>query len=139
MAAPITLSVTAGASAETIFEGLTTEGGLAVFWASDSRAEPVVGSFARFSFPSGSQLELRVDRLDSRRRVVWSPLTDPPAGSHWIETTVIWELRPTERDATGAFLQHGRLPDDPSQLEGYAEAGTPRPCLAKIGSWPAAW
>jgi hypothetical protein len=80
MAAPITLSVTAGASAEMIFEVLTTSGGLAAFWASDSRAEPVVGSFARFGFPSGSQLELRLDRLDSRRHVVWRPLADPPAG-----------------------------------------------------------
>jgi uncharacterized protein YndB with AHSA1/START domain len=135
--------VTVSANAETIFEALTTSGGLASFWTSDSRAEPVVGSVARFGFPSGSRLELRVDELDPARRVAWTFLNDILRGPHWTGTTVTWDLRHTDGGATEILFQQGTWPNDLPQtalagltyawaqilraLKGYAETGTPQP------------
>jgi uncharacterized protein YndB with AHSA1/START domain len=146
MACPITLATPVGASPEEIFAALTESGGLASFWTSDSKAEPVVGSIARFGFPSGSRLELRVDELDPGRRIVWTLLNDVLRGPHWTGTTVTWDLRTTDSGATEVLFQQGNWPEDLPQtelagltyawaqvlraLKGYAETGTPQPHFA---------
>lgn len=146
MAAPITLATSVNASSEKVFEALTESAGLASFWTSDSQAEPVVGSVARFGFPSGSRLELRVDELDSGRRVVWTLLNDVLRGPHWTGTTVTWDLRAAASGATEVLFQQGNWPKDLPQtelagltyawaqvlrtLKGYTETGTPQPHFA---------
>jgi uncharacterized protein YndB with AHSA1/START domain len=155
MATPIILSTTIVASPERIFDALTMSAGLTSFWTNDSRAEPVVGSVARFRFPSGSRLAARVDELKHGRRVVWSPLTDPPGGPHWTGTTVNWELTQMNGGATEVLVEQGAWPDDLPQsalwglvrtwvqvllaLKGYVETGTPQPYFAGEARWPAVW
>lgn len=143
MAAVIALSTPVNANPNQLFEALTESAGLAAFWTGDSHAEPVVGSVARFGFPSGSWLELRVDTLDPGRRVAWTLLNDVVMGPHWTGTTVTWDLRPTVSGATEVHFQHDNWPDDlpPSALarltynwaqvlralKAYAETGKPQP------------
>jgi uncharacterized protein YndB with AHSA1/START domain len=146
MAAPITLLTSVGASPEQIFATLSESAGLASFWTSDSQAEPIVGSIARFGFPSGSRLEVRIDALDPGHRVVWSPLNDLLSGPRWTGTTLTWDLRKRETGSMEVLFQHGNWPEELPQialagfayswaqilraLKGYVETGMPQPYFA---------
>lgn len=146
MAAAIALSTLVDASPEQLFAALTESAGLASFWTSDSEAEPVVGSIARFGFPSGSRVELRIDALDSGRRVEWTLLNDVLKGPHWTGTTVTWDLRNTDSRSTEVLFQQRNWPAEMSQadlagltyawaqilraLKAYVETGTAQPHFA---------
>jgi uncharacterized protein YndB with AHSA1/START domain len=153
MAATITLSVPISASPETVFTTLSESDGLASFWTSDSQAEPNVGSIARFGFPSGSRLELRVEELDADRRIVWTLLNDVLSGPRWAGTTVTWDLRKTDSGATEVLFQQDNWPEATAQIElagrtyawaqvlralkSYAETGRPQPYFAGAARQPA--
>jgi uncharacterized protein YndB with AHSA1/START domain len=153
MAATIILSVPINASPETVFTTLTESDGLASFWTSDSQAEPNVGSIARFGFPSGSRLELRIEELDADRRIVWRLLNDVLSGPRWAGTTVTWDLRKIERGATEVLFQQDNWPEVTAQidlagrtyawaqvlraLKSYAETGRPQPYFAGAARQPA--
>jgi len=67
MAAAIALAAPVKAEPGVLFRALTEKEGLASFWTDDCDAEPVVGSIGRFGFPSGSNVEVRVDELEPGR------------------------------------------------------------------------
>jgi uncharacterized protein YndB with AHSA1/START domain len=143
MAVSIAVCTPISASSDEIFAALTESAGLASFWASDSQAEPVVGSVTRMHLPNGTTITLRVDELDPRRRVVWTPLTNIARGPSWLGTTVTWDLKKTDGGATEALVQQGAWPDDlpPAErglltylwaqvlrsLKAYTETGAPQP------------
>jgi uncharacterized protein YndB with AHSA1/START domain len=147
VAREIALSVPVAASPDVLYEALTGSAGLASFWTSDSRAEPVVGSIGRFGFPSGSRVELRIEELEPGRRVAWTMLNDTLRGPQWTGTAVTWELRPIDQGLTEVLFQQTNWPADMVEepwyrslaavtyawaqtlraLKGYAETGTPQP------------
>jgi len=117
MAAPIALAVSVNAPAERITDALATTEGLASFWTTDSRAEPRIGSVARFGF-GGPELQMRIDQLDPGRRIAWTCLTDfPMPPGHWPAPITQAELAATAY--TWALVL--------TALRGYAETGTPQP------------
>jgi len=143
MAARIALAVSVNAPAERITDALATTEGLASFWTTDSRAEPRIGSVARFGF-GGPELQMRIDQLDPGRRIAWTCLTDfPMPPGHWMGTTVTWDLTQSGNGDVNVLLQHGNWPAPITQAElaataytwalvltalrGYAETGTPQP------------
>ncbi len=144
MPGPMLHAVDIEADAAALFTALTTQAGEAAFWTSDCDVEPVVGSIARFGFPSAPvDLRMRVDELDDDRRVAWACLGDFP---HWAGTTVTWDLAPaaTGRGTTVVFRQDGWGEAYPEMdyasvnytwgrivgaLKAYAETGTPQPFL----------
>src|SRR3989442_13888744 len=75
MAAPLVHQVNIKATAEQIYEAVSTPKGLAAFWTSESQAAPRVGSVATFGFCGPSQ-RMRDDALTPRHRVKWAPHTD---------------------------------------------------------------
>lgn len=139
----IALATHVGASAKTLFKALTESAGLASFWTTDSEAQPVAGSVARFGFPSGSKIELRVDELDPGRRVAWTLLNDVLRGPRWTRTTVRWDLTPIADRLTLVVFHQDGWPQETAQpelagltynwarilqaLKGYAETGRPQP------------
>ncbi|HKA12363.1 MAG TPA: SRPBCC domain-containing protein [Candidatus Dormibacteraeota bacterium] len=143
MASAITLATTVNAAPERIFEALSTSAGLSSFWTGDSRAEPKLGSIAVFGF-GPTRLEMRVDALESGRRVAWTCMNDFPMEPHcWPGTTVAWELTEQQGGQTAVLLEHGGWPDSLEQrgvastaftwarilqaLKDYLESGVPRP------------
>lgn len=144
MAAPIVVSVPIKATADEVFAAITESSGLAAFWIQDSHAEPVIGSVTRMNLPSGSLLQLRVDKLEVGRRVVWTPISEFSRPPSWLGTTVAWDL--TAKGAvTEILLQHGGWPPDLPQtalgqltflwaqvvgsLRTFAESGVPKPII----------
>lgn len=138
MAAPLMHSVTVDAEPEKIYEAISTAGGLASFWTRDSRAEPEVGSIARFGF-GGPELEMRVEELAPGRLVRWSTHSGFPG---WEGTTVTWEIVPSPHGQEVRFCHDGWPAEMPQaelasvnytwgriagRLKKYAETGKPSP------------
>lgn len=139
MAAPLMHSVSIAADADKIYQALSTGTGLASFWTRDSKAEPKVGSIAKFGF-GGPRLELRVDELQSSRLVRWSTHDGFP---QWVGTTITWELGRAEDGGTEVKFSHGGWPAELPQadlasvnytwgrivgrLKKYVETGEPVP------------
>ena len=146
MGEPLNLSTRIDTSPEEVYAALSQSRGLASFWTTDSQAEPVVGSIARFGFPNGSRLEIRVDALEPGRRVVWTPLNNLLTWPPWVGTTITWDLVRTESGSTNVLFEQGYVTDAmPSaeapgiayfgpiwaqilqSLKGYVETDTPQP------------
>ncbi len=83
------------ASAENIFDAITTQQGLSAWWTTDAEAEPKAGSVAVFGFYERTTIfRMAVKELDRGCRVAWDCLGDH---EEWKETQVIFDLRPAER------------------------------------------
>src|SRR5918994_1182158 len=122
MAREILLGSELHADATTIIDALTTKEGLSSFWTSDSVAEPVVGSEARFGFQGAPMpLRMRVDRIEPTE-VAWTCLGDFP---FWEGTTVTWSLSPEEEHGgTRVLLRHAGFPDEQPEWEFASVAST---------------
>ena len=146
MAAPVVVAVPIKASAEKIFGVLTESVGLASFWIEDTQAGEGVGSITKMNLPSGTTLELRVDDLQSARRLVWIPISEFSRPPSWLGTTVTWDLSPMG-EATEVLLQHSGWPAELPQtalaqltflwaqvlasLRAFAESDVPKPVVPK--------
>ena len=142
MAAPLVHQVNVKATPETIYKAISTTEGLGAFWTSESKAEPKVGSIASFGFGGPTQ-RMRVDELVPGKRVKWTGLADFP---NWGETTVSWDISPTETGETSVTFRHANWPETVSQddlgsinytwgliverLKQYAETGKANPVFA---------
>ena len=142
MAAPLVHQVNVKATPETIYKAISTTEGLGAFWTSESKAEPKVGSIASFGFGGPTQ-RMRVDELVPGKRVKWTGLADFP---NWGETTVSWDISPTESGETSVTFRHANWPETVSQddlgsinytwgliverLKQYAETGKANPVFA---------
>lgn len=89
-------------------EAVSTSKGLASFWTSDSSAEPVVGSEARFGFQGAPvPLRFRVEKIGDTS-IDWTCLGDFP---HWEGTTVSWALgNEPEHGGTRVLFRHAGFP-----------------------------
>jgi uncharacterized protein YndB with AHSA1/START domain len=103
MAGPLMHQVNIAAPADRIYEAITTSEGLSSFWVPGSRAEAVKGSVAQFDFGPGAHLEMRVDELETDRRVGWTCLGDFPG---WAGTTIVWELSAADDGFTSVLFKH---------------------------------
>lgn len=90
--------VTIAASPEKIFQALTTQESLKSWWASDTEAEPRVGSIALFGFDKRSVVfKMTVDELVSKKRVRWSCVDGP---DEWKGTKLRFDLESDEEGGT---------------------------------------
>jgi len=142
MAAALVHQVNVKATPETIYRAVSTAAGLAAFWTSESKAEPKVGSIASFGFGGPTQ-RMRVDELTPGKRVKWTGLADFP---NWGDTTLSWDISPTDSGETSVTFRHADWPAAVSQddlgsinytwglvverLKQYAETGKPSPLFA---------
>jgi len=144
MTGPMLHTVDVDRDPQTIYAAITTQAGEAAFWTSDCDVEPVVGSVARFGFPSAPvDLRMRIDALVPGQTVRWSCLGDFP---HWAGTAVTWSLSPAPSGAgTAVAFRHDGWGDDYPEdeyarvnytwgrivgaLKTYAESGQPHPFL----------
>src|SRR2546428_13421508 len=101
MAAPLVHQVNIKATAEQIYEAVSTSKGLAAFWTSESQAEPRVGSVATLGFGGPSQ-RMRVDELKPGKRVKRPTLADFPT---WDGTTVPRDISPAEHRAAAVPIR----------------------------------
>jgi len=124
----------------TIYRAITTHEGEAGFWVADNAIEPKVGSEAQFRFKEAPvPLRMRIDALESGKRVKWTCLGEFPG---WKDTTVTWTLQPGTDGKTKVEFRMGDLAGYPekevgnvnytwgqvvARLKGYAETGTPQP------------
>ena len=107
MAGPLMHLVTIEGDANKIYEALSTTEGLASFWTADSRAEPKVGSIAKFGF-HGPVLEMRVDELTPGKRVRWSTQGGFP---EWNGTSVTWEIKAGKDGSQEVLFNHDGWPE----------------------------
>ena len=112
MAAPLMHSVIIEAEPAKVYEAISTSKGLASFWTSDSKAEPKVGSVARFGF-GGPVLEMKVEELKPGRLVRWAA---PEGFPEWKGTSVTWEIAPGSREGRCSMWQEMRTESDRSKL-----------------------
>lgn len=112
---------------------------LSSFWTTDSKAEPKVGSIARFGF-GGPNLEMKVEELKPGKLVRWSTHDGFQAGKGRIVT---WEIVPADKGGSevrfnhegwSAKLPHGDLASVNNtwgrvvgRLKKYLETGKPAP------------
>ena len=111
----------------------------------------MVGSIGRFGFPSGSNVEVRVDELEPGQ-VAWTMLTDTLRGPRWTGTKVTWELKRGEEGFTEVLFRQTGWPADLDQgdwhtslagltfawagvlraLKAYAETGSAQPHFTTV-------
>lgn len=77
------------ATPETVYDALTTVGGLAGWWTEDTKGESGVGDVLAFRFPQGG-FDMEVVDLRPAERVTWR-VVDGPA--EWVGTTIDWRLQ----------------------------------------------
>lgn len=106
MAGPLMHLVTIDASADKIYDALSTERGIASFWTADTHASRAVGSVAKFGF-HGPVLEMRVDELTPGKRVKWSTVGGFP---EWNGTSVTWDIKPGKDGAHEVLFDHSGWP-----------------------------
>lgn len=146
------VSLASGTDAEVLFQALSEKAGLAAFWTDDCDAQPVVGSISRFRFPSGAEVQVRIDDLEPGRRVAWTMLTDTFWGPKWTGTKVTWELKPGPQGFTEVLFRQANWPADLNEgdwhtslagltfawagflraLKGFADTGNPQPHFATV-------
>jgi hypothetical protein len=143
MSREILLGVDMHGDRAAVREAVSTSKGLASFWTSDSTAEPVAGSEAKFGF-EGAPMGLRfsVDKIDDNG-VDWTCVEGFPG---WNETTVSWGFGDEpEHGGTRVLFRHAGFADDQpdwdvasvtstwakvlERLKVYVETGTAEPVL----------
>jgi len=89
------------ASAEAVYEALTTLEGLSGWWTTDTTGDPGLGGTVTFRFTKGV-VDMEVREVDPGKRVLWVVTGGP---DEWLDTTVTWELR-EEGDYTIVLFSH---------------------------------
>jgi uncharacterized protein YndB with AHSA1/START domain len=91
------------APAETVYEALTKQEGLAGWWTPATKATPEVGSVMTFAFDDYEK-EIRTEELKPYSRVKWLCLKAFP---DWIGTTITFELEPHAKGTVLLFHHDG--------------------------------
>jgi uncharacterized protein YndB with AHSA1/START domain len=97
-------SVDVAATADHVYEALTTETGLAGWWTADNKVDRKIGSINQFRFGPDTLLTFRVDELEPSRRVAWSSIDGPP---DWKGTQVTFDITPKGNTANLHFRHEG--------------------------------
>jgi uncharacterized protein YndB with AHSA1/START domain len=106
-------SVLIEASAEKIYNAITTQQGLSAWWTPGASATPEVNSLARFEFSSGYFKEMKVLELKPQRQVKW---TCTKGADEWVGTTISFELVPGNKETLMNI--HSELSDQIEQSGG---------------------
>jgi len=85
------------------YKALTTLGGLAGWWTTDTTGGEKVGDVIRFRFGPRGGFDMKIVALEPARRVLWEVVDGP---EEWIGTTVSFDLR-REDDFTVLLFRHG--------------------------------
>lgn len=126
------------ASPETVYNALSTQDGLRLWWSEDMIFEARVGGSVEFRHgDDGRRLHARVVALEPNRQVTWECL-----GEHeeWKGTKIIWRLE-TQGNETEFYLTHADWVSADGwfgkcnaiwgvllyRLKDYAEGGRPGP------------
>src|SRR5262249_55488336 len=73
-----------------VYAAIATAKGLRSWWTADSSTDEKVGGKAEFGFGKRSTIfRMKIEQLDSEKRLVWSCYGDDP---DWTGTTLTWEL-----------------------------------------------
>lgn len=79
-----------GAAADSVYDALTTNAGLAGWWSTRVTVEPGVGGVIRFTFLEGFNPDMEVTRLEEGRRVEWRCVA---GHDNWRDNTFSFEIR----------------------------------------------
>ncbi len=141
MSREIVLAVETTATANEVFDAITTPEGLAGFWTSDVDAQPGMGGELRLGFAEApADLSMIVTAFESPRRVEWEC---PGPWPSWAGTRVEWSI--TEGRQTAVLFAHRGWAETTEDgelgsvamawarillaLVSYAETGEPAPAL----------
>jgi uncharacterized protein YndB with AHSA1/START domain len=86
---------------DAVYAAITESRGLSRWWTKIARAEPRVGSIARFRFGDGGP-DMKIVELSPPKRVRWRCLAGP---SEWIGTEIFFDL--AEEDPLRTVLRFG--------------------------------
>jgi len=111
-----------GASADQVYEAITSVDGLAGWWTDDTTGTPDLGGVLEFRFPPIGGFDMRVDELRQAEHVGWSVVDGP---EEWIGTTIQWDLR-QDGDYTVILFKHQGW-DEPGEFMHH--------CSTKWGSF----
>ncbi len=86
-----------------VFDALTQQDDIALWWTDDLSVKPEVGSLAEFRFRQGTFiLQFEVAELDAGEKVYWILRQAPEP---WPGTSVTWQLTPVQ-NGTKLFFTH---------------------------------
>jgi uncharacterized protein YndB with AHSA1/START domain len=103
--AAIVKELTIAAAPESVYDALTQQDELALWWTNDLTAKPEVGSLAEFRFRQGAfVLQLEIAELDADEKVSWFS-RQGIAG--WEGTSVTWQLTPVQNGTRVLFTHDG--------------------------------
>ena len=91
------------ASADQVYEALTTLDGLAGWWTNDTTGDSGLGGVVTFRFTRGV-IDMEVRELDAGKRVQWAPVGGP---DEWLGTTVTFEIREEDGYTIVLFAHEG--------------------------------
>jgi uncharacterized protein YndB with AHSA1/START domain len=91
------------ASAEIVFNAITTQEGLESWWAKQTMAKPEVGFVDVFTFGTNRN-ELRISELTSNKRLVWEVIVSI---DEWVGTTISFDLEEREGKTILRFAHAG--------------------------------
>lgn len=101
MTRDIVLAVEIHSAPPTVFDLLTSAGGLAKFWTPDVEGDGTEGGDLSFGFAGApSRLPVHVQRAAAPSEVVWECSGDWPS---WAGSTVTWSLTPSEHGTKVVF------------------------------------
>jgi uncharacterized protein YndB with AHSA1/START domain len=114
---------------ELIFDALTTQQGLAGWWAPKATAKPERGSVARIPFGPGYFKRMRVDELVLGERVRWTCLE---GADEWVDTKLSFEIK-----GGGAEALSRAHPEIDGQVEQLNHAGKATLMIFRHDGWRA--
>jgi len=109
--------LTLTASADAVFEALTTIDGLAAWWTSVT-GDGLTGGELTFSFGPGSEAVMRVDAAERGVGVRWTPLSC--VLEDWVGTTLYFDIEALPAGGTELRFRHAGL----ARLECFDECRT---------------
>jgi uncharacterized protein YndB with AHSA1/START domain len=101
-------SIDIAATADHVYDALTTETGLAGWWTADNKVDREIGAINQFRFGPDTLLTFRVGKLEAPRRVAWSAIDGPP---DWKGTQVTFDITPKGNIANLHFRHSGFAAD----------------------------
>lgn len=93
-----------GASAQEIYNAITTEEGLSGWWTTNTIAKPELNSTARFTFESTYFKEMKITGLTPLKSVKWLCINGYES---WVGTTISFEIQPGDNGCVLSFQHNG--------------------------------
>ena len=136
--AEIAMQIEIAASADSVYQALTTTDGVAGWWTDRNETTGVTGTIDRFHFPGARMSwDMRVEQAEPAKLLAWHCVAGP---DEWVGTDVRWTLQPTEQ-GTLVLLDHTGFTEINSmfrvvtlgwaqmllRLQQYLQTGTPAP------------